>query len=334
MPKRAKYFILTLIVIVLAFTWYIKKPVDVSSSDKNHIIRFCVPNNMVSALVVIAQSQGYLKEENIVLDTKPVTNAKMANDLLLANNADMTAAADGPITWVAFTPNILRIVAETMEDGETGIFARKDHSINKESDLVGKQLGYLPGTVSFLYLAEVMEKYHLTLDQFKLSALQPPTMPQALVGGNIDAFVMWEPWGYNAMKQLGDKGIILRQPDLYHYLAVIIGRNDYIEKNPETVKGLLRALVKAEKFILSNKEKSIAIMAEAFKLDPGYLRDNWNLYKFHVQLTDGLVTKLNRNAEMITKYMPDFKDKSKPNFRPLILEGDLKEVDPSRVSIR
>jgi NitT/TauT family transport system substrate-binding protein len=302
--------------------------------DNKHHIRFAIPNNMVAALVVVAQAQGYFTAENITLEPQTVTNGKMANDLLLANQADMAAGADGPFTWLSFGEHPLRIVAQMLQDKETGIFARKDSGINTEADLKGKRLGYLPGTVSFLYLAELIEQKGWTLDDFKLAPLQPPAMPQALMGKQIDAFSMWEPWGYNAIKQLGNNGVILRQPDLYHFVSMVVVRNDFIKANPAAVKGVLRALIKAEQFVAANPQKAIKIWAEAFKLDEAYLTANQNLYNFKVQLDDSLVKKMDRNAMLIKKYMPDYAEKPVPHFKPLVLDSYLREVDATRVTLK
>lgn len=304
------------------------------TTDNTTHIRFCIPNNMVAALVVVAQDQGFFTDENITIEPQIVTNAKMANDLLLANQADMTVGGDGPISWLSFGEHPLRILAQMHRVYDTGIFARKDMGINTEDDLKGKRLGYLPGTVSFLYVAELMEQKGWKLDDFKLAPLQPPAMPQALVGKQIDAFSMWEPWGYNAIKQLGDNGVVLRQKDLYHYVSILVGRDDFIKANPEATKGVIRALIKAEKFVAANPEKAINIWADAFKLDPEYLRTNQDLYKFKVQLNNNLLTKLNRNAAMIKKYMPDYTEKTAPNFEPLVLDRYLREVDSTRIEAK
>lgn len=178
-----------------------------------------------------------------------------------------------------------------------------------------------------------MEEKGWTFDQFKLTPLQPPAMPQALVGGAVDATVIWEPWGYNAIKQLGDNGVVLRRPDLYYYRSIIIAREDFIQQNPEVTKGVLRALLKAEKFALSHKEEAIAILVKNLKLDAQYLSERWNLYEFKVQLSQELLNLLDRDARMIIKYTPDFKDKLKPDFRPFILDQYLRELEPSRVSL-
>ena len=302
--------------------------------DTTQKLRFAVPNNMVAALVVVAQNKGYFAAKNITIEQQTVTNAKMANDLLLANQADMAVGADGPFSFLSFGEHPVRVVAQTMQNFEVGIFANRTAGIKTEDDLKGKRLGYLPGTVSFLYLAELMEQKGWHLDDFKLAPLQPPAMPQALIGKQIDAFSMWEPWGYNAMQQLGDDGVVLRQKNLYHFVSMVVVRNDFMKANPETVKGVLRALIKAEKFVATNPKAAIKIWAEAFKLDEAYLTANQDLYQFKVQLDNSLVKKMDRNARMIKTYMPDYAEKPAPNFAPLIDPTYLQHVDSARVKLK
>jgi len=79
---------------------------------------------------------------------------------------------------------------------------------------------YLPGTLSYLYLARLLEKRGLTFKDIRATAVQPAAMPLALQGGLIDGVVTWEPWISHALK-LSAQGGLLRDPDFPGYQALI-----------------------------------------------------------------------------------------------------------------
>jgi len=65
------------------------------------------------------------------------------------------------------------MLAEAQEIPETALFVRTDKGIRQESDIKGKIIGYLPGTVSYLYLVRLLDKLHLSLKAFSLFRFRP-----------------------------------------------------------------------------------------------------------------------------------------------------------------
>jgi|GEM_PF-1793260 NitT/TauT family transport system substrate-binding protein len=305
--------------------------ITAKAATEPETITFCRANNMVSALVYIAEAQGYLREEGLDVTFLTATNGKICQDDLIAGKADMASYAEGPMTYLSFSPHALQIVAQMEENPETSVFARRDHGINQESDIKGKTVGYLPGTVSYLYLARLVEKLGLSMEDMHLVALQPPTMPQALQGGVIDAFIMWEPWGHQAMQALGDKAIHLRDPKLYNYRALLITTKSFGAEHPARVEHLLRALLKAENYIHVHRSESIAFLSQTTSLDASVLEENWPVTEHKLKLDSSLISLMQDNARYISRDDPNFKDKPIPDFRTFIEPKFLREVAPERV---
>jgi ABC-type nitrate/sulfonate/bicarbonate transport system substrate-binding protein len=314
------------------FTKYQEKKSATDQPTQLTHIRMALPNNPVTTLAIIANAQGYLAEEGLAIDVLSSTNAKMSNDMLLANQADMTLGAPGPFNFISFTPHPLRILMETARHYDTAVFARKDRGIVKEEDLRGKKIGYLPGTVSFLAWTHLMDRHNWTMNDFEMVPLQPPAMPTALVGGSVDAFVMWQPWGNNAINQLPEGVVRLADDQGYYFSGMLYGRDDYIQQNPEAVKGLIRALIKAEDFANKNPEQTIRMVAEFVKTDPEQMLSYWDAYKFKIQLNPDLLNQFLENDRMIKKYMPEYADKPTPDFKSFINPEPLRSVAPERLT--
>ncbi|MEJ0062029.1 MAG: NrtA/SsuA/CpmA family ABC transporter substrate-binding protein [Alphaproteobacteria bacterium] len=311
----------------LAFLLFL--PASVSAADKP--ITFCRPDNLVALLGYVAEENGYFKEEGIAPVFLTATNAKICQDNLVAGKGDMMFGGEGPFTYLGFRAHPLLLVAQLGTNPETAVFARADAGIAAESDLKGKRIGYLPGTVSALYLARLMEKLKLTADDVKLTAMQPPVMPQALRGGMIDAFVMWEPWGDAALKQLGGKAIRLRDPALYNYASVFSVTAAIAQNDPAAVRAVLRALLKAEIFVKDHPAETMRIAAKAVRFDAAVIEKYWPDYDNRITLNPSLTALLEKNARYIIRDDPNFKDKAVPDFRPFIDPSFLRAVAPDRV---
>lgn len=304
-----------------------------SWAEKTEPVTFCRPNNMVSALLYIAEAKGFFARHHIEPTFQTTTNAKICNDMLLAGKAVVMTGAEAPFTYLAPSNPPVSIIAMLQRNPETAIFARKDRGIHAFSDLKGKRIGYLPGTTSIFFLERVLKKYGILRTEIKRIALQPPAMPQALVGSAIDAFSMWEPWGAAAMSQLGESGIMLSDPEIYEYEAILTARNDFLGEKPEAAKNILRALIDAENFMHQNDAEAFQILTKAIAFEPEVFKKIWPNYRHKVRLEDAPLKLMQENFLMLKEADENFKDLPSPDMRSFVNAGFLKAVAPERVSL-
>lgn len=333
MIPRRKFLIGFLLIAVAAgiFGWqqFQRAPADQASHLQR--VRIALGSNPVSTLAVIAMKKGFFAQESIAIDAISSTSGKMQIDMMLANQADLSLGGGPPFNFLSYTPHPLRILADTSHQYDTAVYARKDRGIASENDLPGKKIGYLPGSVSFIYWSRLLERHGWATKDFEMVPLQPPAMVSALVGGNIDAIVVWEPWGYNAMQQLGDNGIRFAEDKNYYWPGFFYGRNDFIDQNPDVIKGMIHAMLSSEEFLRNNPDEAIQIVADFIKTDHEHLKSYWNSYQFKVQLNNDLLDRLLVNDAIIKKYMADYADKPTPDFKSFVDPEPLRAVAPDRV---
>ena len=249
----------------------------------------------------------------------------------MTGQADVAITSEAPMTYLSFNDHDLCILAQVQSDSENAVFARADHGIHRLDDLKGRLIGYYQGSSSAFYVARLLDRQGWHKSDVHLTPLQPPALSQALSGGVVDAIVVWEPWGSNAMKQLGDKGIRLGDASIYATMGLLTVRKAYVNAHPEAMEKLLRALLQAENYIDKHPEESKKSLAQALKLDPDVMKRNWSDFLFSVKLDHDVVDLLETNARYLLHDDENFTGKSVPNFRKFIQPQYLRNVAPDRV---
>jgi NitT/TauT family transport system substrate-binding protein len=154
----------------------------------------------------------------------------------------------------------VKIIAQANLEG-SAIVIFKDSGIKSIKDLVGKTVA-VPGyaTVQDFLLRKALTNNNIPIKAVNVIIIKPPEMIPALRTKQIDAFVAWEPYPSKAVtlevgKVLVPSGKIWPK----HPCCVVVADNQFIEKNPEKIKGILRAHVKATNFIHENPKEALEI---------------------------------------------------------------------------
>ena len=85
--------------------------------------------------------------------------------------------------------------------------------------------------------------------EVKIIDMKPDEMADALGAGRVDAVSTFNPTLTLIKKELGNKGTVFFCESIYTENFCITGMQDYAAKHPETIKKVLRALIKAETFV-------------------------------------------------------------------------------------
>ena len=149
--------------------------------------------------------------------------------------------------------------------------------------------------------------------------------------GDIEAGSIWQPYRYNVQKAMGDKVIQFNEKEIYKAYAIIAVRKEFAEKHGDIIRGFLRALIKAENFIRTNKSEAISILAKEMNIDPDVLSAVWDEYIIRVRLDNGLPSLVKEEGKWIKETQGGFEKKAVPSYDGVINASFLKEVDPNRV---
>jgi ABC-type nitrate/sulfonate/bicarbonate transport system substrate-binding protein len=112
---------------------------------------------------------------------------------------------------------------------------------------------------------------------------------QALLAGKMDAAIVPPPFNFEAES----KGFVrlMAAADVFETSVSGLALHvDTLRDKPAQVKRMLRALLKAQSFIRSNKTESVRVIADWLKLDPGIAQSSYDIYVKGMSL-NGMVSE-------------------------------------------
>jgi len=190
------------------------------------------------------------------------------------------------------------------------------------------------GATSEYYAGLFLAAYGMNFDDVNRLNLNPSDMPFALIKGDIDAYIIWEPFIHNAYKELGEeKAIRFVKRDIYVLPFNIAVRKDFAKERPDTVQRVLRAVIRADKFINDNPAEAIPIIAKRVGMEAEVLRAIWGDYEFKVGIDPSLLEALQREAQWAIDAGIAPTGSAIPNYRTFIDPDALRIIDSAKIKI-
>jgi len=213
----------------------------------------------------LAQKRGFLKEEGF--EAEIVRVAAAATRAALTNgDIDYSTGIGGTTISAALSGIPVRVVACFVPVPVLGLVARQEYKTVQA--LKGKTIAILiPGGVAHVAARAMVRNVGLDAEkEMKYLAVGPPDARYAaLTQGLVEAAILGPPLDFEARKQgynilaRADEVIVLPETGLVAALKKI---ND----KPDEIKRVIRAGIKANRYIRSNRDGTIQFLIEWLKL--------------------------------------------------------------------
>ena len=152
----------------------------------------------------------------------------------------------------------VKIIAQANLEG-SAVVVHKDSGLKTLKDLVGKTVA-VPGyaTVQDFLFRRALTGNSIALNSVNTIIIKPPEMIPALNTKQIDAFVAWEPYPAKAVTS-GAAGVLAFSSEMWpkHPCCVVVVDTQFMNKNPQSVRGIIGAHIKATRFILDNPDEAV-----------------------------------------------------------------------------
>ena len=325
---------IVLVIIILGIAGYFlrgqKEPPKYTGPVEK--ITIAVAADPSTALIYIATKENFFKDEGLDVELNKIGSGKVITETVVDKKADLGTAAETPVMFSIINGKKIQVIATIVtSDKETVVVARKDRGITTVSDLVGKKIGVTPGTTSDFVINTLLVLHKISRNEVELINLAPEEMFDSLMGGKVDAISTWNPHIINSQKKLGSNGITLGNGGIIITMNLFT-RDEFIQKNPEVIKKVLRALIQAEEFAKENPSESIKIVANALNIKDELLKEFWDIYSIKVTLDQFFLLSLEDEARWAIANKLTTAT-SAPNYLNFIYFDALEAVKPEAVTI-
>jgi ABC-type nitrate/sulfonate/bicarbonate transport system substrate-binding protein len=335
MRAHRKLFLQARIVIIILFSLTLlgcpQKSQEAMGPVDNITLAYVTHTGAI--LAHIALKKGYFVEERLKVIPQPHSYGKAALNAVLEGKADFATVAETPIVFAITKGKKISIIAEIQTSTKNEAFvARKDLGITKPIDLRGKNIGVTLGTTGDFFMDSLFLVHGITRQDVKIIDMKPEEMLDALNEGRVEAVSTWNPVLKQLQKNLGDKGILFFDENIYTEFFCVATGQEFAKKNPEVVKKFLRALIKAEKFMIQHPEEARQIEAEYTQTDKAIIDEIWNDFEVRVTLDPLLLVTLEDETRWAIKYrLTDSTEM--PNYLNFIYFDALQSLKPHAVTI-
>ena len=213
------------------------------------------------APLTLAEQAGLFKANGLEVETKFVPQRE--RNLALAAGAlnCVVTTVDTMILWGSTMPLVQVLVLDRSRGGD-GIAVRP--SIGGWAGIKGKTIAVDgPGTTPYFVLAYMLRENGISIKEVQTATLAPQPAAQAFVAGQFDGCSTYEPY-LGSVRAMGeDKGRILATTVDYPCVVDTLALTpDFVAKNPEAVKLLVKSWYDALAMIAKEPEKSYEIMGK------------------------------------------------------------------------
>lgn len=251
-----------------------------------------------NVLITIAEEKGYFEDEGITIEPVEANANADAMTLLATGKVDVVsnAGTSNPLQQIASGVDI-SVFGGHMIEGCMPVVAKKGASWDGIESFIGKKVAVNPSYFAFTGAVmdlgydnplEVVEWEVYTDYNDALAAVVRGDVAYALMGTGQNLSVQ-------EMAAAGEIDIVSYQSEIMENYSCcrMVAQTDWINDNPDTVKAVVRALLRAQSYYEANKEEAVKL--HAAKIDAteeyvaAYMMDDEHYFVSVDPLKDGVV---------------------------------------------
>lgn len=218
-------------------------------------IAYSSRSNTITPLYV-ASSKGFFREEGLEVELIQVSPRLGAMAVM---NGDVSFTTSFVSTFRGILQGLpLKVILIALKKGMYFLVVRPE--IKDIQDLKGKKLGVATVRGTDQLVAEELLRskgFNPALVQ-QLVIGETPLRAQALASGSVQAVSVSPPYDL-MLQQMGYK-VLAGPPEVGMPASGLFTSDRLLKENPQMVKRTLRSVMKANRFILDNRQETIAVM--------------------------------------------------------------------------
>lgn len=233
-----------------------------ADGQKNITIAFCTWAGY--APLFIAQDQGYFEEYGYTPEIQIIEDESTYGSLFSSGSIQALGQVMDRdlVQFEAGAPESYVCTMDASTGGD-GLVAKAE--IKTVNDLKGKTVALDKSATSYYFFMQVLADSDITEEDVTISDMGNDEAGEALLAGNVDAAVTWEP----ILSQCADQGTLLASSKDYDKTVVDIltVSNEFAEENPDIYDVLADCWNRSVDYLNENFEDGCAIMAKGLDLE-------------------------------------------------------------------
>ncbi|MEC5159291.1 NitT/TauT family transport system substrate-binding protein [Janthinobacterium sp. CG_23.3] len=315
------------------YAWLHRPAGPAGNGDAEQVVIATNIDYVGSCPVVAGLERGYFADEGILAVLQAHSSGKAAMEAVLQGKANLGTVADIPIMFAGLNDSPVSVIASFFKtEKDHGIVGRRDNGVVTPASLKGKRIGVSLSTSGHFTLDAFLNRQLLRSNEVIMRNYKPEEMAAALEQGDVDAVASWEPFLTQMQSQLGSNAVVFYGQDVYESIYNLAAMRNYVASRPETIKKVLRALVRGASFCAGQPEAARAVLAARTKGDQSKWQASWPSYRFSVVLDQGLILALEDQARWAIKNKMTQRTEV-PNYLDYVYLDGLEAVQPSAVTI-
>ena len=234
----------------------------------------------VDAQLLLGQEMGTFKKEGLDLELREFTTGIELFQALVGGSLDVLTTGGVLSNFPARGQGKVFLLND-LEWKVGQIWVYPDKGINSIKDLKGKQVATTRGTTAHDLLHQAMKS--VGLDSTKDVEIVNQRMSEAVtsfIAGAVPAVALWVPFNVS-VRNKAPKAKMLTDAGPFPEATIVDGwaaRNDFHEKNKDTLKKLIRGWVPANEHLLSKTEEALTFLHKKHYAHLA-MDDVWEMYR-------------------------------------------------------
>ena len=333
-PKRRVAIVLATVVIIvtvlLSLFFYFNSQKPYGGPVESITLGATLLESTGPAFVV--EDRHFFEDNGLNVTMKYYDVGLNAVKALQNGEVDMAWCAEYVLVGTALNNQKIQTIGSVAKTEFAYIVARRDRGIENISDLYGKKIGVVRGTVMEFYLGRFLELHGLSMPDVTLVNITLAQSADVVISGDVDAMVSFPPYVETTQQQLGGNVQVWSAQSSQMLYGVITCRSEWVTQHPDLVKRFLKAMSQTEDYMVQRPDEAKAIVQKTMNFTGDYMAVVWARNQFSLSLDQSLVAAMENEARWMINnnlttqtIVPDF-------LNYIYLEG-LTSVKPESVNV-
>jgi sulfonate transport system substrate-binding protein len=249
-----------------------------------------------STLTAILKTNGELEKAlaplGVQVSWHEFTSGLPLLEAINTGNIDFGAdvADTVPLFAQAAGAKLAYIAEEATSPTAQAILVSAESPIKSIADLKGKKVAVTKGAGSHFLLLAALAKAGLSFKDILPAYLNPADGRAAFIGGNVDAWVAWDPFLTSAIRQSNARVLLDGSGGLASYKRYYLSSAAFADRRGEVLNAIFRKLDETGRWVKANPADAATLLAGLWGIDAATIEqaNSHRSYKVGVVTPPGL----------------------------------------------